>query len=210
MKAGTEDKKKLAVAGVLGVCALGAAVYLYESLFSGPSSVPRAAPVTVTATTYSTRAAGVVTQPPSGAVAVKIGTSNGQLDPTLHMEAMRATESRVYSGTGRNIFSGASEAPRPVAIVQAKFPARTKLPVVAQVPVYTGPPQPPPINLKFFGIATSGGTRKALLLSGEDVFLASVGDVVQRRYRVVAIAASAITVEDLSNTNRQTLPLMGN
>lgn len=210
MKAGTEDKKKLAVAGVLGVCALGAAVYLYESMFAGPSGPPPSAPAVIVATTYGTRTNGAVTQPPPGAAAVRIATGNGQLDPTLHMEAMRATESLVYSGTGRNIFSGASEAPASAVMVRAKFPARTNLPPATQTPVYSGPPPPAPINLKFFGTATSSGSRKALLLSGDDVFLASVGDVVLRRYRIIAIAASSITVEDLPNTNRQTLPLTGN
>ena len=48
------------------------------------------------------------------------------------------------------------------------------------------------------------------MLQGDDVFLASVGDVVQRKYRVVSIAANSIVVEDMPNTNSQTLPLVLN
>ena len=51
-----------------------------------------------------------------------------------------------------------------------------------------GPPPPPPIDLKFFGTATAAdGRRRAFLLHGEDVFLASDGDIVQRRYKVISI-----------------------
>jgi hypothetical protein len=37
-----------------------------------------------------------------------------------------------------------------------------------------------------------------------------VGDVVSRRYRVVSIAANSVLIEDIPNTNKQTLPLVGN
>jgi hypothetical protein len=73
-----------------------------------------------------------------------------------------------------------------------------------------GPPPPPPIDLKFFGTATSAnGHRQAFLLKGEDVLLASDGDIVQRRYKIVTISANSVLVEDLTNNNRQTLPLIG-
>ena len=52
------------------------------------------------------------------------------------------------------------------------------------------------------------GARKAFLLQGDNVFLASAGDVVDRKYRVVSITANSILVEDIPNVNKQTLPLM--
>ena len=52
------------------------------------------------------------------------------------------------------------------------------------------------------------GARRAFLLHGEDVFLASDGDIVQRRYKVISIGANSIVVEDMANNNRQTLPLL--
>ncbi len=82
------------------------------------------------------------------------------------------------------------------------------LPRWQRLPLLLGPPPLPPIDLKFFGVATAAnGTRRAFLLHGEDVFLASAGDVVQRRYKVGAIAANSIEVEDLTDNNRQTLVL---
>jgi hypothetical protein len=97
----------------------------------------------------------------------------------------------------------AAAIPKPIA------PAR---PVVT-APVYvapTGPPPPPPIDLKFFGTATSAnGHRQAFLLHGDDVFIASDGDIVQRRYKIITVAANSIVVEDMTNNNKQTLPLIG-
>jgi hypothetical protein len=113
----------------------------------------------------------------------------------------------VYTGTGRNIFS-ANSAPV-VVIPKAIASARPHGPVVPSAPL--GPPPPPPIDLKFFGTATSeNGVRRAFLLHGEDVFLASTGDVVQRRYKVRAISANSIVVEDMTDNNTQTLPLLLN
>ena len=122
---------------------------------------------------------------------------------------MLVSEALVYSGTGRNIFSGMSA---PAALPQAIASARPKPgPVAAPAYVPQGPPPPPPIDLKFFGTATTAaGSRQAFLLKGEDVFLASAGDIVQRRYKVVSIVANSILIEDLVNSNRQTLPLLVN
>lgn len=206
MKLGTEDKKKLRLAMVAGFFGLIALGVLYNELFGGPSAPPSApAPVVVTAPP----AAGGKSK---GGAAQKLGTTAAQLDPTLHMEPMLATESLVYRGSGRNIFAaGAEAAPvKTIAVVQPKFPARPA-PMPVSVPVNPGPPPPPPINLKFFGTATAAnGSRRAFLLNGDDVFLASAGDVVQRKYRVVSIALNSILVEDIPNNNKQTLPLLGN
>ena len=136
------------------------------------------------------------------------------LDPTLHMEAMLATESLEYSGSGRNIFSMAS-APPPMAIpVPVKGPRINTPPPPPPVPCPPNcppPPPPPPIDLKFFAVETAAnGTRQACLLHGDDVVLASAGDVVLRRYRVITIDARSIQVEDMQNNNKQALPLLAN
>src|SRR6202042_2260574 len=116
------------------------------------------------------------------------------------------TEALVYSGTGRNIFSQTSVQ---VEIPKAIAPPRPKPGPPPPPPPPPGPPPPPPIDLKFFGTATAAnGTRRAFLLHGDDVFLASDGDIVQRRYKVVTISANSVVVEDMANNNTQTLPLL--
>ncbi len=199
MKIGTEDKRKLAVLGVVGGMAVGAAIYLYSQL-SEPTPAPAAAPVVV-----STPAP--VVKSVAGSAAKNVGTTSAQLDPTLKMGPMLVAEALVYSGGGRNIFSVSSV---PVEIPKAIAPARPKAVLPQPPPVPQGPPPPPPIDLKFFGVSTTdNGHRQAFLLHGEDVFLASDGDIVQRRYKVLTVSANSVLVEDMTNNNRQTLPLIG-
>ena len=202
MKTGADDKRKKLIAGALGALALGLVGYqLYDNLGGSSTAPAPAAPVIVS---VPTGAQG------SGPAAVKVGTTSAQLDPTLHMQPMLVTESLVYGGSGRNIFAPGS--PEPVAeVVKPIAPARPDQKKPEPPPVVVAQkPAPPPINLKFFGTATSAnGTRRAFLLNGDDVFVASAGDVVQRRYKIISVDAKSIMVEDLPNNNKQTLPLIG-
>ena len=205
----TPDQQKKGA--LIGAFVLVAAGVLYYD-FRDDSPPPPVAPVVVKAPVKAAPAAktgAVVAVPPgssAGAAAKNLGTTSAQLDPTLRMEAMLVTESLAYSGSGRNIFSATSvpvDIPKPIA------PVRPKPGPPLPPPPPTGPPPPPPIDLKFFGTATGAdGKRQAFLLHGDDVFLASDGDIVQRKYKVISISANSILVEDMANNNRQTLPLL--
>ncbi|HVJ09128.1 MAG TPA: hypothetical protein VM554_12170 [Acidisarcina sp.] len=203
LRMGAEDKKKVAIAGVLGVIVLILGGRTLMDTFStpAPAPVPPAVVTTQQAPANAGGTGGSTVSP--GHPATKLASTN--LDPTLHPEWMAATESMTYSGTGRNIFSQLSA---PAAIEKPKASARPVKVVNAGPPP---PPPPPPIDLKFFGFsATKSGLHKAFLLHGEDVFIAAEGDVVDRRYRVVKILPFSVQVEDLPYRNTQTLPLLKN
>lgn len=207
LKTGSEDKKKVIIASVLGVVVLILVVWQVLPMFGGgatPAPLPpkivqgpaRTAPQRETQTGEAHEAAMV----PSS-----VAGSMAGLDPALHPEWMAAAESLEYAGKGRNIFSMESA---PVEIPQPKAPPR---PTPEQIAAAQAPPPPPPIDLKFFGYeAHTGGDRKAFLLHGDDVFIAAQGDVVDHRYKVVAIAPLSIQVEDIPFNNTQTLPLAQN
>jgi hypothetical protein len=200
-----DDKKKAIAIAAFAVLAGGVLWYNLKDVFFAPAPVASAPAVSSGSGGVAGATAG---RPNTAAGSGSAGSGSSlQLDPTLKMGPMLVTEALVYSGNGRNIFSASSV---PIALPQPKFNARpAPAPVMPQMPL--GPPPPPPIELKFFGTATSGnGTKQVFLLHGEDVFLASAGDVVQRRYKVISVAASSIVVEDMANNNRQTLPLLKN
>jgi hypothetical protein len=222
MKAGAENRKKTITLGVVGAVALCAVIYIYMQLFGAPpnpaavqlaaaSAAPApAATVAKGASTSQSAPAGAGQAAAPGIAAKKMASTSSSLDPTLDERAMLRTESLVYSGTGRNIFSLVYVPPAP-KMPDHVPPPRPTGPVVVAPTGPPPPPPPPPINLKFFGVATrESGVRQAFLLSGEDVYLAAQGDIVARKYKIVSISTNSIQVEDLTNHNTQTLPLQSN
>ena len=209
MKSGLDNKRNVAILGSLGLVLVAAIAYFVVSTFGGGSSTP-AAPAPK-ASSMEPAAAEGRTQPSevartnaeataeNGHPAKKV-FSLASLDPTLHPELMASAESLVYAGSGRNIFSMSSA---PMKIEQPQGPVRPS----EQTQVAQGPPPPPAIDLTFFGYAAGGGSRRAFLLHGEDVFIASEGDVVDHHFKVVKISPLSIQVTDLLYNNTQTLPL---
>ena len=207
--------------GVLGAVALCGVLYNLFALFGGTSAPPptvapmssAAAPPLRNAAPNATGAARSNTAGNNGAVAgvaaQKLASTSASLDPTLDESAMLRTESLVYSGSGRNIFS-ATYVPAAAALIPKNMPSARPVAVRPMAPpVPTGPPPPPPIPLKFFGTAQRGhGDRQALLLSGEDVYLASAGDIVAKRFKIGQILPYGVQVTDLLTNNTQTLPLL--
>ncbi len=199
---GVKEKPwKVYAAAALGVVVVILAVYELMGSFGGtpaPSS-PIAVQSAGSAAVRETGAAG-------RHEATKLTANVNNLDPTLHPELMAQAESLEYTGTGRNIFSLTS---MPIEIPKPITSARTR-----EVAQQTGPPppEPPPvIDLKFFGFSSrQSGNRRAFLLKGDDVFIASEGEVVDHRYKVVKIAPTSIQVEDLPYANTQSLPLAQN
>ena len=212
MKTAADNRRQKILAGVLGVCALGACIFLYEELFGGSTPPPVPPPAVVNAPVASEGDTAGADRA-VGPAARTVGKTSAGLDPTLHMNAMLVSESVVYSGSGRNIFSANSAPsvviPKPIAMARVKLPP--VIPCPPNCPPPAPPPPPPPIDLKFFGtMAGANGNRQAFLLHDEIVYVASVGDIVLRRYRVITVDAKAIQVEDMQNNNRQTLPLLAN
>jgi hypothetical protein len=200
MKLGTENRTTTIVAAVL----FAIAIFLLVRMWTGTSQ-PAVAAVPAPAQSEAAAAPAAPAARGRRARGRAAGTAAAaplvSLDPRLHLDLLKQSEDTEYKGTGRNIFLAEAEIPKPItpAIVDNKH-----LPP----PPPPGPPPPPPINLKFFGFASGQGEPTRVFLgNGADVFVASEGEIVNRRYKVMKIHHNSVEIEDVLSNNRQTIPL---
>jgi hypothetical protein len=201
VKLGTENRKKTVWAAALGVLAVLAVVYEVVPMLSGPGPTPVAAsqPVkTIEVEPVGRRGTG-----PS-----KKAHAPANLDPTLRLDLLAASEGTMYEGSGRNIFVSQADPVIPQTTHNGTTDHDNKGPSY----VTPTPPPPQPIPLKFFGFANQTGEAKKIFLSkGEDVFIAGEGDIVDRRYKVVRISANSVEIQDVVNSGPpQSIPLTQN
>jgi hypothetical protein len=186
---GVKNRREVIALAVLGVLAL---IMLGRALWPSSSS-----PATAGLQSTSANAVKPALRRTASGKLVKV--SEPRLDPTLDLELLRQTEQIKYAGTARNIFMPGS---LPIEAVKRNPALDHPAPVVQTIP------PPPPINLKFFGFANKPGEpKKIFLVAGDDIFIATEGDIVNRRYRVLHISPTAVDIEDVLNNNRQSIPL---
>jgi hypothetical protein len=196
---GFENKKQTMWAAALGVVAVLAMAYEIIPVLTG-SSTPAS----------SAQAAA----PTAARATARTGTKPGKkprvenLDPTLRLDLLASSEQTLYEGNGRNIFVSRAD---DVVIPTVGAPAVTdkgKTPVGWSPPVQAAPPA---IPLKFYGFASRPGEPKKIFLksvSGEDVFVAGEGEIVDRRYKVIRITPTSVEIQDMVYSGPpQNLPL---
>jgi len=142
------------------------------------------------------------------------------VDPTLQLALLTRLQSvDLKGGSTRSLFDFSAppvpKAPDPKKIIPGKKGtdvAKAPPPVAPPPSTPPGPPPPPPapkIPLKFYGFIANAkaGTKKAFFLEGEDIFVASEGDTVKKRYKVIRIGINSVVMEDTEFKSQQTLPL---
>ena len=105
MKLGTENRKELIAAGVLGGVLLLIVVYQFMPSASTIASTAPATSATEPLTLPAARPAAH-----HGSAPVKKERPGQNLDPTLQLKLLAATEAIKYEGSGRNIFISQAEA----------------------------------------------------------------------------------------------------
>ena len=199
---GTENKRQVYIVIALAVAIVGIGGYEIYNYFGSPSTPPTPPPAAATHPPPRTQQGGA-SAAANGPQALRVTTSN--IDPALHLDKLAQSEDVVYAGTGRNIFS--AESAPPVHIEQPVKNARNTTP---PPPVYV-PPQPPAIDLKYFGYSQSPDkSMRAFLVRGEDIFMARAGEIVDHRYKVDSILPGSVQITDLGYNNTQTLQLSAN
>ena len=142
------------------------------------------------------------------------GMDVSRIDPALKLDLLARLQKLPLEGGERSVFEFGA-APKP----------KTPTPVVANVVPIAPPPTPsapvtppkpvlPPIPLKFYGyVSESGGVvpgaaKRAFFLDGEDIVVAGENDVIRNRFKIIRIGVNSAVVEDTTNKNQQTLPLI--
>ncbi len=198
---GMENKRQVALVIVLFAAILGYVGYQIYQSFSGPAPA-----VPLPSAHLAAAASGQAHE--AAASAEKL--SNSGIDPALHLDKLAQSEDVRYDGAGRNIFSADSA---PIAIPTPIQSARPGAPVAPSVQQAIAPavPQPPAIDLKFFGYAQNNHKDfRAFFLHNGDIFIARPGEIVDHRYKVDAIHPLSVVVTDLAYNNTQTLALAAN
>lgn len=195
MKLGTENKTKTIAAVALAVFA----IFMLVRAFSGGGETPAPSGTSTAATKTPAASSTPAKRKPAADRAKSHPLLAQTLDPTLRFDLLKSSEDVTYKGSGRDIFR--SQAP------PAEIPKPITTPVQQQGP--PPPPPPPPINLKLYGYSQrkNGEAKKVFLSSGEDIFVAKEGDIVNRRYKILKINNNSVDVEDVLTNNRQTLYL---
>lgn len=141
-----------------------------------------------------------------------------QTDPTIRFVALNKVQEVGMAGGGRSVFDFGAM----TASGEELKPGAVNIKPVKVIPVY-GPEKPPPlppppptppppaIPLKFYGfVHTARGIdqRRAFFMENEDIYIASEGDLIKKRYKLVKIGINSAILEDtMVKNNRQTIKL---
>ena len=233
MKTGLEDKRKVAV---LGVLALVAAFVFYIEVLAPQGAAPASGRAAVTATEKPPPPVAPTTEPSPRAMArpprpaqrnrseefhpvLHSKSPEEQIDPNtvdprIRLDLLAKLQSVAPAGGGRNLFqTGPAPPPRPLGPEPKIVPGK-RLPgppeiVPPQPVVAAGPPPLPPITFKYYGLTTvrRNGKRTAFFMSGEEILIRAVGDLVVGSYRLLNIGLTSAVVEDTQSKRQQTVPL---
>jgi hypothetical protein len=139
------------------------------------------------------------------------------IDPTLHMDLLAKLQDVKVEGASRSLFEFSKEPPPPqeIAGVKEPDPIHVFKPYGPPPPPKPEPPAPPPkappIPLKFYGFINPNrtvGPRRAFFLDGDEIIVASEGQMIKNRYKIVRIGINSAVVEDTQfKDSQQTLPL---
>ena len=232
-KFGGDPKQMKILGGLFTVLA----VIVYMNYFSGPDAAPtpstRRSPNTVIPTA---NAPSVARKPDekrrlqmdrrAQEFRPRVGPARPEdrpdpmtVDPTLRLDQLARLERVQISGGTRSLFDF-SNVNSSGATVARIIPAPRMKPPVAFIGPMQKPPDPPPvvavkamappIPLKFYGFTTAlrGANKRGFFLDGDEILVASEGEMLKKRYKVIRIGLANVTMEDTQFQQQQTLPIV--
>lgn len=184
-----------------------------------PATAPKTAIRSVARSSMRVTQGGLKNSPREFRPSVKVKEIDPSgVDPTLHLNLLaKLQDVKVEAGT-RSLFE-ISAAPPPET--KLKEPEKIKPVYIAwDRPQKPKPPEPkvtppdpaaPPIPLKFYGWVNreKAGPKRAFFLKNDEIIIATEGDLIDKRYKVVRIGVNSALVEDtqFKRNSQQQLPL---
>jgi hypothetical protein len=207
---------KILVGGILLLAAL---LFWYNSRGDEETSAPAS----------SVRpAAPALTSPKSHLAAVRRGTvsmdrgtlrlrpvdaTRGDIDPTLRLDLLERLQSVDEVPGGRSLFDlgpSPAEAAKLAPIHGPLIAPKPIAPVMPATPAATGP-APLNIPLKFYGYVQPTDkheTSRGFFMDGDDVLVATEGQVLKQKYRVLELTARTARLEDIQLKQSETLQVV--
>jgi hypothetical protein len=141
-----------------------------------------------------------------------IDATRGDIDPTLRLDLLSRLKAVKFEPARRSLFEiGAVPPPEAAALAAVK-----NRPIINPGPVPPQPPPPagpPPVNipLKYYGFVKpmeTGEVNRGFFLDGDNVLVASEGQVLKQRYLVVELGPNTAKMEDTQMKEGQSLPVV--
>jgi hypothetical protein len=143
-----------------------------------------------------------------------VDPTRGDVDPVLRLDFLERL-SKVEAPSGmRNLFE---IGPAEEAKGQGALPVRV-IPVKSVAPVAPVSPEVPPVTMptanipyKYYGFAkpvNSGDANRGFFMEGDNILVATEGQLIQQRYLVVQLTSTTARLEDTQMKLGQTLQLV--
>jgi hypothetical protein len=189
-----------------GLIALALGLYWYNSRGDEeggrtPAGAPHAQGTAAPVATRARTAARLRSQNERGTLRLRpVEGGRGDIDPTLRLDLLERVRA-VRAETGvRNLFEGG-------AAVAQNLPPIPKMPPMIPKPLATGPTAMTPTNLnlavhipfKYYGFARPSmkdDANRGFFMEGDNILVAAEGDVLEKRYLIVALTPNTAKIED--------------
>jgi hypothetical protein len=141
-----------------------------------------------------------------------IDATRGNVDPTLRLDLLARLQSEDDVPAGRSLFEAG---PTPAQIAAAAKPINAPVIVPKNIgpPIPVAPQGPPPVNipLKFYGYVeptAKGEAKRGFFMDGDNVLVATEGQVLKQKYKVLELSAKSARLEDVQLRQDQTLAVV--
>ena len=146
-----------------------------------------------------------------------VDPTKGDVDPTLRLDLLARLQTVQPAAAGRSLFE---VGPAPLSAADQNLlknpplvPKKNPAPLLAAQPPapLSAAEQPANIPLKYYGFVKSGEKNQGnagLFLDGDNIIVGSEGEMVMKRYLVVALTPANARLEDTQVKKSQTLAVV--